>query len=260
MGSSLIFIKTRVNLIMNFIFLVMALSFLTWAGTVSAADDCYSLDADDNTWVEVLVQKDWANELLEYLEENYGSLEKSEIWYFVEQSETYYETEEEMMEYTEFRSIALDDQDVAWFEQKISALDQFLSIKFVRTQKRSDADFIIAVHDGSNPDEYENLDMVGYVSETKDGEEYVLVLNYNIEESNYATVFYHELGHVLGLKHPFDNSDGNCIGSTEEYGDKTAHTGLTVMAYEDPPEGWEYLKFYSKVDLLALQSIFGKEN
>ena len=27
----------------------MALSFLTWAGTVSAADDCYSLDADDNT-------------------------------------------------------------------------------------------------------------------------------------------------------------------------------------------------------------------
>ena len=245
---------------MNFIFLVMALSFLTWAGTVSAADDCYSLDADDNTWVEVLVQKDWANSLLEYLEENYESLEKSEIWYFVEQSETYYETEEEMMEYTEFRSIALDDEDVAWFEQKISALDQLLSIKFVRTQKRSDADFIITAHDGSNPDEYGNLDMVGYVSETKDGEEYVLVLNYNMEESNYATVFYHELGHVLGLKHPFDNSDGNCIGSTEEYGDKTAHTGLTVMAYEDPPEGWEYLKFYSKVDLLALQSIFGKEN
>ena len=60
---------------MNFMFLMMALSLLTWAGTVSAADDCYSLDADDNTWVEVLVQKDWANELLEYLEENYGSLE-----------------------------------------------------------------------------------------------------------------------------------------------------------------------------------------
>ena len=97
---------------------MMALSFLTWAGTVSAADDCYSLDADDNTWVEVLVQKDWANSLLEYLEENYDSLEKSEIWYFVEQSETYYKTEEEMMEYTEFRSIALDDQDVAWFEKK----------------------------------------------------------------------------------------------------------------------------------------------
>ena len=70
--------------------------------------------------------------MLEYLEKNYGSLEKSEIWYFVEQSETYYETEEEMMEYTELiRSITLDDQDVAWFEQKISALDQFLSIKFV---------------------------------------------------------------------------------------------------------------------------------
>ena len=33
-----------------------------------------------------------------------------------------------MMEYTVFRSIALDDQDVAWFEQKISALDQFLAL------------------------------------------------------------------------------------------------------------------------------------
>ena len=31
-----------------------------------------------------------------------------------------------MMEYAEFRSIALDDQDVDWFEKKISALDQFL--------------------------------------------------------------------------------------------------------------------------------------
>ena len=78
------------------------------------------------------------------------------------------------MEYTEFRSIAFDDEDVAWFEQKISALDQLLSIKFVRTQKRSEADFIITAHDGSNSDDYGNLDMVGYVSETKDGEEYVI--------------------------------------------------------------------------------------
>ena len=73
-------------------------------------------------------------------------------------------------------------------------------------------------------------------------------------------VFLHELGHILGLNHPFDNSDGDCIGSTEEFGNKTAHTGLTVMAYEDPPKGWEYLQFYSKVDILALQSIFGKGN
>ncbi len=245
---------------MKLIVLMMALSMLAWAGTVSAADECYSLDSDDDTWVEVLVEQDWADEWLEYFEEESDSLDESEIWYFVEQSKTYYETEEEVMEYTEFYSIELDDEDVAWFEQKISALDQLLSIKFVRTQKRSDADFIITGHDGSNPDGYKNLDMLGYASETADGEEYVLVMNSNMEAEDYTNIFYHELGHILGLNHPFDNSDGDCIGSTEEFGNKTAHTGLTVMAYEDPPKGWKYLQFYSKVDLLALQSIFGKEN
>ena len=73
-------------------------------------------------WVEVLVQKRLGNELLEYLEENYDSLEKSEIWYFVEQSETYYETEEEMMDYGNFVH-GLDDQDVLGLNKKYHSIN-----------------------------------------------------------------------------------------------------------------------------------------
>ena len=57
----------------------------------------------------------------------------------------------------------------------------------------------------------------------------------------------HEIGHALGLSHPFNDPE-NEQWSTED----------TVMSYNEGPEGWN--TWFSKLDILALQSIWGREN
>ena len=215
-------------------------------------DQCFELNSSKEKWIEALIKENWAEELISYLKEE----DEDEIWYYIQVSEAFFETEEEVMEYAQFQSMSLESEFVDWLDEKISYLDEELAVKFIRTDERSDSDFIIAVHDGSNPDNYANLQMAGYVSETADGEEYVLVMNWNLDDDLFLTTFYHELGHVLGLEHPFDFDDDDCIGSTEEYGDETAHLGLTLMAYQDPPDDWLYPDFYTENDLSALKRIF----
>ena len=65
--------------------------------------------------------------------------------------------------------------------------------------------------------------------------------------------FVHELGHVLGLEHPFDGSDGDLGG--ERFGDPDA--SVTVMSYTKPADGWP--NFYAYADIAALVSIWGLE-
>ena len=57
----------------------------------------------------------------------------------------------------------------------------------------------------------------------------------------------HEIGHSLGLAHPFKDP------FNPKYTTKD-----TVMSYNIGPEGWN--EWFSKIDLLALQSIWGREN
>jgi hypothetical protein len=64
----------------------------------------------------------------------------------------------------------------------------------------------------------------------------------------------HELGHVMGLEHPFDSSDGDVAG--ERFGDPDASE--TTMSYTRPVEGWP--DFYSDADLTAMAAIWGLED
>ena len=64
----------------------------------------------------------------------------------------------------------------------------------------------------------------------------------------------HELGHVMGLEHPFDSSDGDVAG--ERFGDPDASE--TTMSYTKPDEGWP--DFYSDADLTAMAAIWGLED
>jgi hypothetical protein len=68
--------------------------------------------------------------------------------------------------------------------------------------------------------------------------------------------FIHELGHVLGLEHPFDGSDGDSYGGTNPYA--SAYPEDTVMAYR-MPRGGVWPQWYSDNDLEALVTLWGPE-
>ena len=63
----------------------------------------------------------------------------------------------------------------------------------------------------------------------------------------------HELGHALGLEHPFDGDDG------DQYGTATSTSvDQTLMAYGRPASGIQPTT-YTVLDIAALQSIWGAE-
>ena len=67
-------------------------------------------------------------------------------------------------------------------------------------------------------------------------------------------VIVHEMAHILGLEHPFDNSDGDFYLSTNPQ--LSAFPHQTVMAYRQP-EGGTWPGWYSATDLAALQQVWG---
>lgn len=66
-----------------------------------------------------------------------------------------------------------------------------------------------------------------------------------------ALVLIHELGHALGLKHPFD--DGNAEGPYLEPGEDSAP--WTVMSYDSTPDA--YALRFAPLDIAALQYLYG---
>jgi len=71
---------------------------------------------------------------------------------------------------------------------------------------------------------------------------------------HYALI--HELGHALGLEHPFDNSDGDVFVSSNSAA--SAYPEETVMAYRQPMNG-SWPTWYSNADINALIQLWGAE-
>ncbi len=73
---------------------------------------------------------------------------------------------------------------------------------------------------------------------------------------NFNWVFLHELGHALGLKHPFSHADANVvIGPGPYLSDAEDSKTYTVMSYTDVPT--RDVSTYAPLDIAALQATFG---
>ncbi len=110
----------------------------------------------------------------------------------------------------------------------------------------------------------EYKDDYGYVGENKAGNKAVMVINECMRMTRseqpaavLKLVFLHEMGHVLGLEHPFDDKDNDCLYSTSNSGKHAATLTDTLMAYKEDP-GKPTPSWYTPLDMKTLIHIWGK--
>tara|TARA_A100001388_G_scaffold67741_1_gene47763 strand:- start:776 stop:1957 length:1182 start_codon:yes stop_codon:yes gene_type:complete len=77
-------------------------------------------------------------------------------------------------------------------------------------------------------------------------------------DQNYLRyAFIHELGHAIGLEHPFNSRDGD-IFENKSSPNLSAYPEETVMAYREPRDGM-WPQYFSENDINALQKAWGIE-
>ena len=177
---------------------------------------------------------------------------RTDIYYYFEQEDIIYTLD--IGGPVKVESDPFYNEEVSLGRSLIKKVDSYIGLDFFQVGKRENADLIILAVC------VPNTDLDGIVTESFDGTQYIMTLNgCNSPFSDRnppETLFLHEFGHALGLEHPFDNTDGDCIGSTDPWSNGSAHTGHTLMAYRNPPG--KVKTFFTELDIAALQAIWGK--
>ena len=156
--------------------------------------------------------------------------------------------------------------------EAISRVDSELGLSFEEVTSRSDANLVINVRSELNSDYATTVNpgsVADFLLKTADdiifelnitvpydysGSEPTIISNPNdSDKQGFTNRFLHELGHVMGLEHPWDKDDNDW--ATENSGD--AHTS-SRMGYNEQLDS-QYT-WYSEIDIAALESLWGKED
>ena len=124
-------------------------------------------------------------------------------------------------------------------KELVKATDWMLDIKFkfVKKEKKADIRFY---QQNVIDDDSSVLGYAEYCSSNSNSYWNIRVQNFIMNDIK-SWVILHEFGHTLGLEHPFDAYDGDYYQTLDPWGDTSATTNDTVMAYnmvEPLPKIW----------------------
>ncbi|MBC28019.1 MAG: hypothetical protein CMM41_12510 [Rhodospirillaceae bacterium] len=197
---------------------------------------------------EGLLQRSWINEAKQFLRG------RQTLFYHFNKSTNRIVFRHEGQNYA-LSPRRITETDAREAQKLLYQLDQLISLDFRRTYYKNNADLLVYLI--CEPDAH-----YGEVIDDPSGTKQIMFLNECAEvagkHNRMDYKFLHEMGHVLGLEHPFDGDDGDCIFTTAKFSSDSAHLGQTLMAYREPPFG-TIPGFYTSLDIRALIEAWGPE-
>ena len=157
-------------------------------------------------------------------------------------------------------SLPISREDQNFFEDIVIELDERLDLDFLMVNTQSEADIRIFFDTEIVLPGNDVTLGLAVQCENDTGSFWEIFINTpefigNEDYLRYALI--HELGHTLGLEHPFDNSDGDVFaGITSPW--ESVFPEDTVMAYRQPLSG-SWPQSYTDNDWQALVTIWGDE-
>ena len=199
-------------------------------------------------WIDALLFDDSAR---------YSSyVEEDRVIYFgfPDEIPDYDENSDDAFGYTPFN----DDQQ-SFTRSVFAYLGSVLGIDFDETASYNRANVITL----ANNQQFSSAGYASYPSDDAQGSDLFLDVGTqgNLDPKNgefAALTLIHELGHALGLKHPFDYEDAsNEVANPPYLQDDEENTNWTVMSYNSSPE--DYRAELKELDIAALQYLYGPD-